>query len=402
MKVFAYMPTPGGLTGAPRRLLTLASVLREQGIEICIATQSDSELFSAAEDLMLRTVAVEPVGVLRQRHGVLFGGNAIFRLKALFSLLVQNLGIAWKIRRHGADVVWVRGSKGIAYGALGAWLSRRPLVWDVGYELPSRGTVRWLHRLGLWAAKHVVFQYAAAPDEIFGPGLAARYRHKCQTIIPGIDLSALEPVRAERMVREGCVVDPFVILQVGTICDRKNQRVLVDAIKKVKEAEPEHSVEVWFAGGIFEEGYAEALQEETNTKGLAGAVSFLGWRADVHDLMAAADLLAMPSRDEGVPNTVQEAMAIGLPVAVSSVGGMPEIVSDGDTGWIMSIDNPEDWARRIMWCLDNREECSAIGQRGSLYATGHFGTNEWGEQYGFLVQVIVEGNVSEARNTGAS
>jgi len=396
------MPTPGGLTGAPRRLLSLASVLRDKGIEICIATQSDSELFSAAEDLMLRTVAVEPVGVLRQRHGVLFGGNAIFRLKALFSLLVQNLGIAWKIRRHGADVVWVRGSKGIAYGALGAWLSRRPLVWDVGYELPSRGTVRWLHRLGLWAAKHVVFQYAAAPDEIFGPGLAARYRHKCQTIIPGIDLSALEPVRAERMVREGCVVDPFVILQVGTICDRKNQRVLVDAIKKVKEAEPEHSVEVWFAGGIFEEGYAEALQEETNTKGLAGAVSFLGWREDVHDLMAAADLLAMPSRDEGVPNTVQEAMAIGLPVAVSSVGGMPEIVSDGDTGWIMSIDNPEAWAKQIMWCLDNREQCSAMGQRASLYAKGHFGIDEWGEQYGSLIRASEKRNSSAVRNTGAS
>src|SRR5699024_1776616 len=109
----AYMPTPGGLTGAPRRLLTLASVLREQGIDMCIATQRDSELFQAAEELGLKTVAVEPVGVLRERHGALFGGNAIFRLKALFSLLVQNLGVTRKLRKHGADVVWIRGSKGI-------------------------------------------------------------------------------------------------------------------------------------------------------------------------------------------------------------------------------------------------------------------------------------------------
>ena len=402
MKVFAYMPTPGGLTGAPRRLLTLASVLREQGIDMCIATQRDSELFQAAEQQGLDTVEVEPVGVLRQRHGALFGGNAVFRLKALVSLLAQNLGIARKIRKHGADVVWVRSSKGIAYAGLGALLSRRPLVWDLGYELPSRGVVRWLHRLGLWVAKRVVFQHSAAPDAMFGSSLAARYRQKFQTIVPGIDLAALEPFRTERMARGRRDRDPFVILQVGTLCERKNQRVLVEAITRVIEARPERAVEVWFAGGIFEEGYVEVLKEEVSTNGLAGAVSFLGWREDVHDLMAAADLLAMPSRDEGVPNTVQEAMAIGLPVAVSSVGGMPEIVSDGETGWIMSIDNPEDWARRIMWCLDNREECSAIGQRGSLYATGHFGTNEWGEQYGFLVQVIVEGNVSEARNTGAS
>ena len=123
MKVFAYMPTPGGLTGAPRRLLTLASVLREQGIDMCIATQRDSELFQAAEQQGLDTVEVEPVGVLRQRHGALFGGNAVFRLKALFSLLVQNLGIARKIRKHGADVVWIRGSKGSAFAGLGCAVS---------------------------------------------------------------------------------------------------------------------------------------------------------------------------------------------------------------------------------------------------------------------------------------
>jgi len=153
MRVFAYMATPSGLTGAPRRLLNLASALREQGIKMCIATQRNSDLFRVAEEQGLDTLQVEPIGVLRQRHGALLGGNAVFRLKALLSLLVLNLGIARKIRRQGADVVWIRGSKGIAFAGLGAILSRCPLVWDVDYELPSRGVVRWLHRLGLWC-KH--------------------------------------------------------------------------------------------------------------------------------------------------------------------------------------------------------------------------------------------------------
>src|SRR5699024_9271849 len=157
---------------------------------------------------------------------------------------VQNLGVTRKLRKHGADVVWIRGSKGIAFAGLGALLSRRPLVWEVDYELPSRGAVRWLHRFGLWAAKRVVLQYSTAPDAIFGPDLAARHRHKLQTIIPGIDQPSLEPFRAKRMVKESWEGTPFVILQVGTICDRKNQQLLIDALVRVREARPNDPIRV--------------------------------------------------------------------------------------------------------------------------------------------------------------
>lgn len=381
MKLFAYMPTPGGLTGAPRRLLTLASVLREQGIEICIATQRDSDLFRAAAEQGLDTVEVEPAGVLRLRHGALFGGNAVFRLKALFSLLVQNLGIAREIGTSGADVVWIRNSKGIAFAGLSALLSGRPLVWDVDYELPSRGVVRWLHRLGLWAAERVVFQYSAAPDAIFGSDLGPRYRYKFQTIIPGVDLPSLEPFLAKRMARERRESDPFVILQVGTICFRKNQQLLVDAVGRVRQARPDAPIRVQLAGGVFEEAYAEALNDKIDAARLSEDVEFLGWRSDIHELMAEADVLAMPSRDEGVPNTVQEAMGIGLPVLVSEAGGMPEIVTEGETGWILGMDSPESWADRIGWCLENRKQLDEVGQNAAVYALERFGAGQWGREY---------------------
>ncbi|WP_254432045.1 glycosyltransferase family 4 protein [Aquisalimonas sp. 2447] len=366
-------------------MLTLASVLQEQGIEICIATQRDSELFIQAEAQGLKTSAVELVGVLRERHGALFGGSPVFRLKALFSVLAQNLGIARKVRNHHADVVWIRSSKGIAFAGLGALLSRRPLVWDVDYELPSRGVVRWLHRLGLWAAKNVIFQYSAAPDAIFGEKLATRYRHKFHAIVPGIDLEFIEPFRTERKARKRTLDDPFVILQVGTICERKNQQLLVDAVVLLRQARPNTSIRVQFAGGVFEQGYAEALKEKVYAAGIGEEVEFLGWRSDIHELMAGADLLVMPSRDEGVPNTVQEAMAIGLPVLVSEAGGMPESVIDGETGWVLKIDKPESWAKRMEWCLENWKQLDEVGQRAAAYAWRHFGTWQWGGEYGRLI-----------------
>ncbi|WP_026280859.1 MULTISPECIES: glycosyltransferase family 4 protein [unclassified Thioalkalivibrio] len=385
MKVFAYMATPGGLTGAPRRLLTLASVLREEGIEMCIATPSDSELFRAAKDMGLPTVELDPVGVLGTRHGALFAGGVVFRLKALACLLVQNIRVAKSIRSQGADVVWIRESKGIAFGGLGAWLSRRPLVWDVDYELPSRGLVRWLHRLGLWAAVDVVFQYSAAPDAIFGAELAARYRHKFHAMVPGIDLAAVEVFRARRLAKEQREGEPFVILQAGSICDRKNQRLLIDALVQLRRVRLNDAIRVMFAGGAFDEEYADSLKRKVGAEGLDSEIEFLGWRADIHELMMDADLLVMPSRDEGVPNTVQEAMAIGVPVLVSGVGGNPEVVTDGDTGWLLDEDRPGDWAERIRWCLENRKELDEVGQRASAYARVHFGTQHWGSEYGRLI-----------------
>jgi glycosyltransferase involved in cell wall biosynthesis len=366
-------------------LLTLASVLREQGIGICIATQGDSDLFRAAEDQRLDTVAVQPLGVLREQHGALFGGNAVYRLVALFSLLVQNVSIAWKIRKYGADVVWIRSSKGIAFAGLGTLLNRRPLVWDVDYELPSQGAVRWLHRIALWAAERVIFQYSAAPDVIFGSELAMRYRHKFQTIIPGIELRSLEPCWEKRMTRRRRTGDPFVVLQVGTICNRKNQQLLIDALSQVRDARPNESIQVQLVGGVFEESYAKALKDNISNAGLDGNVKFLGWRRDVHRLMASADLLAMPSKDEGVPNTVQEAMAIGLPVLVSDAGGMPEIVTEGETGWVLELNNPVSWASRITWCLRNRQALTEVGARAAQYARENFGTRNWGTEYAQII-----------------
>lgn len=389
MKMFAHMPTPGGLTGAPRRLLTLASVLCKEGIEMCIATQRDSDLFRAAEEQGRETVGVDPVGVLVRRHGALFGGGLVFRLKVVLSLLIQNTKITKCIRQQRADVVWIRNSKGLAFAGLGTLLSRRPLIWDVDYELPSRGMVRWLHRLGLWMSKAVIFQYAAAPNAIFGEMLANRYSSKCLAITPGIDLSNLEHHRLARADRIRATDDPFIILQVGTICDRKNQFLMIEALEWLQQNESIKDIRLQLAGGVFEQEYVEQLHRRIEDSGLGDKVEWLGWRDDIHDLMVGADLLVMPSKDEGVPNTVQEAMAIGLPVIVSNGGGMPEIVSHGKSGWVLALDDPAAWARQIGICRWDPTLCGAVGEAAAAYAAEHFGAESWGREYVDIIKSVV-------------
>lgn len=386
MRLLLYLPTPGGVTGTPRRLLTLSKVLCERGFEVLLASSDEeTELLIKAREFGLHALSVPLLSVLKVRGGVLLGGGFLFRLHAGLALLFQNIRFLRQVKLSDADAIWIRASKGIAFAGLGAVLSRRPLIWDVDYELPSRGRVHWLHRFGLWAAHAVVFQYRAAPSSIFGRELADRYCDKFIAITPGVNLSILDSFRAVRQHRKRKDDDPFVILQVGTICDRKNQMLLLEALHHIKHEGLSRKLRLIFAGGASDQEYVEKVEFFIAEKGLGTMVEFLGWRDDVHALMAEADILVMPSKDEGVPNAIQEAMYIGLPVMVSEVGGMSEIVSNGKTGWVLPMDAPDQWCEKIRACIEDGRECDRVSKDAALYAMNNFGADDWGKQYGEII-----------------
>ncbi|SRR6056297_1989209 len=387
-KLLCYMPTPGGLTGAPRRLLTLCRVLKYEGIDVYIASEPCSDLLVAAEEQGIETVPFEPRGVLGLRHGALFGGGLFFKLKVVLALIRQNLALARLVRKSGADVVWLRGSKSIGFAAKGAWLAQRPIVWDIDYELPSRGIVKWLHRIGLSLSCAIVYQYNGAGERIFGKKTAEKYGYKSHALIPGVELDRLKSYikEAQSLEREQYEDTPFRILQVGTVCERKNQLLVIHALAELKNMGINKKILFQLAGGVFEEDYARRLEKDIEKTGLQENIEFLGWRDDINYLMSEADLLVLPSLDEGVPNAVQEAMYIGLPVMVSNAGGMPEIVEHGKTGWVLPFDDPVQWARQIAECIQDEEKCKSVGEAASRYAANYFSTDVWGKTYAEIVR----------------
>ena len=386
LKVLTYMCTPGGLTGAPRRLLTLADQLQRNGIKVCVVSESGTDLLHEARQRECETASMNPVGLLSLRKGALLSGGVLFRLRILINLLRQNLALYRCIRRSDADIVWVRGSKGIAFGALGVLISRCPLVWDVDYEPASQGLISWLHRFGLWASLFVVVQYSNAPRKIFGRALSDRYHEKFRVMLPGIDCNIPKESESSKTSASRSSREPFVILHMGMLCERKNQRLLIDALQLVKMQSESSRIQLRLAGAEFDEGYESALKRRVAEKNLQASVEFLGWQSDVYELMSTAHILAMPSRDEGVPNAIQEAMAMGLPVMVSDSGGMPEVVMDSETGWVLDSDRPEAWAAKILWCLQNEERVRDVARNAKVYASDCFTMERWGLEYSNLIR----------------
>jgi glycosyltransferase involved in cell wall biosynthesis len=384
MKILLYLPTPGGLTGSPKRTLTLANTLSDRGFDVCLVSDEGSELLARAVDMGISVLPISTARLLQKRGGALL--NRSFRLQALFALVYHNLRLLHTIQQTNADVVWTRASKGIAFIGIGAFISGRPFIWDVDYEPPSLGIVRWLHRAGLGISKRAVFQYHAAPIGIFGGKLATRYKNKIRAVIPGIDTVALEPFRVKRIERRNKTSGNFTILQVGTVCDRKNQAFLLEALNHLKFDVFSEKVSVFFIGGLSDRAYVHALEKAIDKFGLGDIVSLFGWQDDVHDWMVGADLLVMPSKDEGVPNTLQEAMYIGIPVIASDRGGMPEVVMDSRTGWVLPLNNSAEWGRKISECMHDARSCEMVSTAASEYAARYFTTENWGLEYSRIIK----------------
>jgi glycosyltransferase involved in cell wall biosynthesis len=134
-----------------------------------------------------------------------------------------------------------------------------------------------------------------------------------------------------------------LLLYVGNILPHKGLRRLIEAIPRSALRSHLHLA---VAGAGADEAACRQLAAD---RGLSGQVTFLGWRsaAETEALLAAADVLALPSEIEGLPYVLLEAMASGVPVIAGRVYGIPEVVEDGITGLLVDPHNIDDIARAL-------------------------------------------------------
>ncbi|MFF4651579.1 glycosyltransferase [Streptomyces sp. NPDC001380] len=162
----------------------------------------------------------------------------------------------------------------------------------------------------------------------------------------GPDLSGAPPGPAARSAargRLGLPQDAVVVGSVGNLTPKKDQRTLLEAHARLRRTHP-GAVLVLIGSGPLE----QELRGRAAALGLAdGAVVLAGSRPDVPELLPALDVFALSSRQEGLPVALMEAMACGLPSAVTRVGGIPEVVDDGEQGLLVPPADPDALARAL-------------------------------------------------------
>lgn len=192
---------------------------------------------------------------------------------------------------------------------------------------------------------------------------------KTVTIRNGIRLARVSDCRDRCAVRTelGLGPDEPVLCHVANAFPVKAQHDLLNAFALARRLIPSARLLMVGDGPLRQE-----LMELSRQLGLAEQVLFLGRRSDVADLLAASDLFVLSSVAEGLPVTIIEAMAAGLPVIATNVGGCAEIVQDQITGRIVPPRSPAQLAEAIAETLSDSRRATEMGRAGRSRAADNF------------------------------
>lgn len=145
--------------------------------------------------------------------------------------------------------------------------------------------------------------------------------------------------------------DEHMVLSVGRLSPEKGHNYLIDAVSTIVSTSSQLKLKVLIAGSGPSE---RKLKEQINKKGLQGRVELLGQCSDIKALFSIADLFVLPSLSEGSPNVLLESMAARVPILATKVGGVPELVKDGESAILVLPADSESLKKAIIELLMNR------------------------------------------------
>ena len=371
MKVL-YVNHTAEVSGGERSLLTLLEGL-PSGVEALVASPR-GQLSRAVEQLGVPTVRIPGItGSLRP--------HALHTPLALGELGLAAAVTRVAVRRHRPDVVHANSIRaGIVVGL--GHLAPAKIV-SVRDCLPPGPIANATMRLIADTAATVIANsdYTAQSIRELAP------RARVEVIHSAVDLKRFDPDRLDRaQARDGLGVAGESRLVLGVVAQLtpwKGQDTAIEALKMVCAdgidaqllliGSPKF---VARATRYDNEAYAASLRTLVSDLGLEDRVSWLGEREDVPDLLCALDVLLLPSWEEPFGRAVVEAMALGVPVIATNVGGPAEIITDGDEGYLLPPREPRSWALAISRLAREPEFAREMGRAGrrrveAAFTVGH-------------------------------
>ncbi len=336
--------------GAQSYVAALLPALAER-YEVVLAAHGEGPLREAAARAGARFVSLEhvrrPIRPLRDLAGLV-------ELIRLF-------------RRERPQVVHASSSKAGILGRLAATATRVPIrLFTVhGWAFSAySGLPSLLYRVSDRLMSPLTTVTICVSEQELAAGLDARTCRPERSVVihNAVDVSAAPRSRHDRAVPR--------LIAVGRLKAPKDFLTLVRALAAL----PDRAFEALIVGDGPDR---EEVAAEIRRLGLEGRVQLAGERSDVPDLLAGSDVFVLSSRSEGLPVSVLEAMAAELPVVASHVGGLAELVVDGETGMLVPPGEPAALAEALGRLLDDRELRQRIGAAGRARAEDSFDLAEF-------------------------
>ncbi|MGE0160029.1 MAG: glycosyltransferase [Dehalococcoidia bacterium] len=363
LDVLLYEAYSGKATGNIRYLLDLARFGSEYGIRLHVAVPADFAVLDEAREIGVPCTVISPGNRLMRYGGLIQQERALSRMRTAWAM-VRYWGKlrAWT-GRSSPQVLLTNNLRSHLLAAPAVRSRGIPAVWYVTGETESVP----LGRLAFRLAARVLFQSELTVDRRLASPKAMAHK---QRIVPnGVDVE-----RILAIANAGCADlrkpdSELWLTCVARLSRPKGIAVLIDAFEQIaREDGRVRLILVGDTGREIDIPFVAEIRSRIAESGLTDKVRMLGWREDAAAIVALSDVVVHPSFTEGMPKAIIEAMVIGRPVIASAVGGIPDFVRDGETGFLVPAGDPAALARALSVICSDAALRRDMGFAASLFA----------------------------------
>jgi glycosyltransferase involved in cell wall biosynthesis len=370
--------------GAQQSMMYLLENL--SSVHPILVTANHGRINDIALERGIDTAVVQTPPALDKFKGKLLEGPILdYAIRGVHYLRFQYR-IARYLRQEAIDVLYCNNPRSLLLFAPAAKLLRIPVIWYVrndakgGYSGPQK-----LDKVAVRLADHLVCISDGVRDRFENHRVDER---KFRTINTGVDGEEFDPDREYDDVG-GLPEDSTTVVEVASIHPRKGQDILVEAMGRVDDDVDD--VTLAFAGNVPEgqETFKSHLERRAKELGIAENVVFLGWCDDVARVLSQTDVFALPSYNEGLPRSILEALAMGVPVVATSAGGTEELVRDGETGHVVPIEDAEALGEALRDLCRDEGTRREMGERAREIAVEEYSVQAYVENFETLLNSII-------------
>jgi L-malate glycosyltransferase len=344
---------------APLRIVHLMSSFRGGGMEHFVLRLAAAQRRRGHDASILAFQA----GPLREHAerlsipaAVLSGSNTVTRV-------IEG---GARVARLRPDIIHAHNPTSVHYGVVGKLVSgARLVVTDHRGILRVPATIEWLLTDAVVAVSRDTARICPAAKVT-----------DVRVIYNGVEPASPKRSRAEVRAELG-LGSEIVAIQVANLLPVKAHDVLVPALARLRDEGTQLTMLI--VGEGPERPNIEALVKRLELG--PERIRLLGFRGDVPDLLGASDFFVLPSRMEGLPLSALEAMAQRLPVVTTKVGGIPEVVFDGEHGFLVPPDAPAELAAAMSKLANQPELRLALGEAARARALGEFSFEHMTQKY---------------------
>lgn len=267
----------------------------------------------------------------------------LFIFRHLFYMLPHLIGVIFFIVRYRINIVYTSQFRSqLIIGWLAKALGRR-VIWHIHGEEKLDNL---LGKIAVSTADQMIVVSSSIMDRY-----RTLYPGKNFIVVPnGVEVQYTTPRKSAA---------PFTISMVASLIESKRQDLAIAACTRLSQLG--YSIQLYLIGDKppwHSDDYLNMLKQAATS-----TVQFLGWVENPGNYLCQSDVFILPSDTEGMPLSIIEAMAHGLPCISTNVGGVPEVIMDSETGFIIETGSVDELIEKLIYLMENPDECVQMSQK---------------------------------------